>query len=164
MTKEFNILNVYVSKLEFQILDEMNDYDINDLMEKDSDVNQIQLSTIKDKEDNIKVSYKYLISSKQFFVLATVNAIVQTDKKYSKFINQNKNYKNNQNDKNNGQLRLDLAEIALSTLNSMNDKIAVYVALLSSECDLPSFLLPHFKHIDLGDNLDNNRFRKNQET
>lgn len=44
----------------------------------------------------------------------------------------------------------------------MNDKISVYFALLSSECDLLSFLLPRLKHIDLDDhNLNNNKFWKN---
>ena len=89
MTREFNILNVYVSKLEFQMIDEMNEYDKKNLKKEDRDVNQIKLSTIKDKEDIIKVSYKYLITSKKLVVLATVNTIVQTDKKYSEFIRQN---------------------------------------------------------------------------
>ena len=85
-----------------------------------------------------------------------MNAIVQTDKQYSEFIRENNN------DKNNNQLRKDLAEIALSTWNFMNDKIYVYFALLSSECDLLSFLLPRIKHIDLDDhNLNNNKFLKN---
>lgn len=46
----------------------------------------------------------------------------------------------------------------------MNDKISVYFAFSSSECDLPSFLLPRIKHIDVDDhNLNNNKFWKNQE-
>lgn len=85
-----------------------------------------------------------------------MNAIVQTDKQYSGFIRENNN------DKNNNHLRKDLAEIALSTWKSMNDKISVYFVFLSSECDLPSFLLPCIKHIDLDDhNLNNNKFWKN---
>lgn len=123
---------------------------------EDRDVNKLQLSTTKDKASLIKVAYKYLITTEKFIVLATVNAIVQTDKKYSGFIRENKNNKNN------NPLRKDLAEIALSTWNSMNDKIFVYFAFSSSECDLPSFLLPRIKHIDLDDhNLNNNKFWKN---
>lgn len=87
-----------------------------------------------------------------------MNASVQTDKQYSGIIRENNN------DKNNNHLRKDLAEIVLSTWYSMNDKIFVYFAFSSSECDLPSFLLPRIKHIDVDDhNLDNNKFWKNQE-
>lgn len=87
-----------------------------------------------------------------------MNAIVQTDKQYSGFIRENNN------DKNNNHLRKDLAEIALSTLYSIKDKISIYFVFLSSECDSPSFFLHHFKYIDLDDhNLDNNKFWKNQE-
>lgn len=87
-----------------------------------------------------------------------MNASVQTDKQYSGFIRENNN------DKNNNHLRKDLAEIVLSTWYSMNDKIFVYFAFSSSECDLPSFLLPRIKHIDVDDhNLNNNKFWKNRE-
>ena len=53
---------------------------------EDRDANKLQLSTAKDKASLIKVAYKYLITTEKFIVLATGNAIVQTDKKYSGFI------------------------------------------------------------------------------
>lgn len=53
---------------------------------EDRDANKLQLSTAKDKARLIKVAYKYLITTEKFIVLATGNAIVQTDKKYSGFI------------------------------------------------------------------------------
>lgn len=146
MPKEFSILNVYVSKLEFQIIDE---YDKRDLIKEDNDINRIKLSITKDKnkEAVIKVTHKYFIKSKKFIVSATVNAIVKTDKQFNEFIKENNHNKN---------LKKDLAKVALSTFNSMNDKISVYCALLSSECNLPSFFLPHFKHVNLDDIQEDN--------
>ncbi len=133
----------------------MNEDDTKNLKKEDRDINKLQLSTTKDKARLIKVAYKYLITTEKFIVLATVNAIVQTDKQYREFIKENKNNKNN------NKLRKDLAEIALSTWYSMNDKIFVYFAFSFSECDLPSFLLPRIKHIDVDDhNLNNNKFWK----
>lgn len=64
----------------------MNEDDKKNLKKEDRDVNKLQLSTTKDKTRLIKVAYKYLITTEKFIVLATVNAIVQTDKKYSGFI------------------------------------------------------------------------------
>lgn len=73
----------------------MNEDDKKNLKKEDRDVNKFQLSTTKDKASLIKVAYKYLITTEKFIVLATVNAIVQTDKQYREFIKENKNNKNN---------------------------------------------------------------------
>lgn len=81
LVKNYYYENVYVSKLEFQIIDEMNEYDKKNLKKEDRDVNKLQLSTTKDKVRLIKVAYKYLITTEKFIVLVTVNATVQTDKK-----------------------------------------------------------------------------------
>lgn len=81
LVRNYYYENVYVSKLEFQIIDEMNEYDKKNLKKEDRDVNKLQLSTTKDKVRLIKVAYKYLITTEKFIVLVTVNATVQTDKK-----------------------------------------------------------------------------------
>ncbi|MGL5899533.1 MAG: hypothetical protein ACRCZW_07710 [Lactobacillaceae bacterium] len=81
LVRNYYYENVYVSKLEFQIIDEMNEYDKKNLKKEDRDVNKLQLSTTKDKVRLIKVAYKYLITTEKFIVLVTVNATVQTEKK-----------------------------------------------------------------------------------